>query len=46
LVIDEVSMIHADLIDKLNSIGKAIREDPRPFGGLQVRTSYTLTFGY
>jgi ATP-dependent DNA helicase PIF1 len=36
LVIDEISMMTPDLIEKLNYIGKAIRKSPKPFGGLQV----------
>jgi len=36
LVIDEVSMIDGDLFDKLNHIGRTIRKDGRPWGGLQL----------
>jgi ATP-dependent DNA helicase PIF1 len=36
LIIDEVSMLDADLMDKLNMIGIAVRNDPRPFGGIQL----------
>lgn len=36
LVIDEVSMLHGKRLDMLNDIAKIIREDPAPFGGLQV----------
>ena len=36
LVIDEVSMITSGLMDKLSEIGKRMRNDPRPFGGLQL----------
>ncbi|GAA5884540.1 hypothetical protein JCM16303_000019 [Sporobolomyces ruberrimus] len=38
LIIDEVSMLHPDLFFKLNVLGKLVRKDPRPFGGLQVIT--------
>ena len=36
LIIDEVSMMTPELLDKLAEIGKAIRRNPKPFGGLQV----------
>jgi ATP-dependent DNA helicase PIF1 len=36
LVIDEISMIDGDLFDKLNHIGRSIRKDGRPWGGLQL----------
>ena len=36
LVIDEISMLSAELFDKVSAIGRRIRSDPRPFGGLQV----------
>ncbi|WVF68806.1 hypothetical protein IAT40_003579 [Kwoniella sp. CBS 6097] len=36
LIIDEISMIDATLFDKLESIARKIRRDPRPFGGLQL----------
>jgi ATP-dependent exoDNAse (exonuclease V) alpha subunit len=36
LIIDEISMIDAGLIDNVNLICKKIRDDERPFGGLQV----------
>jgi ATP-dependent DNA helicase PIF1 len=36
LIIDEVSMMTADLLDKLNELGKKIRKSTKPFGGLQV----------
>lgn len=36
LVIDEVSMFSLKLFDMLNDIGKAIRENSRPFGGIQL----------
>jgi ATP-dependent DNA helicase PIF1 len=36
LVIDEISMLSAELFDKLSFIGSRVRNDPRPFGGLQL----------
>ena len=36
LILDEVSMLGSTLIDKLDYIGRNIRHDDRPFGGLQV----------
>ena len=36
LIIDEVSMMTPDLLDKLEELGKAIRRSPKPFGGLQL----------
>ena len=36
LVIDEISMMTAELLDKLDELGQKIRGDRRPFGGLQV----------
>ncbi|GAA5953293.1 hypothetical protein JCM3765_007464 [Sporobolomyces pararoseus] len=36
LIIDEISMIPAALFDNLNILGKLIRENPAPFGGLQL----------
>ena len=36
LALDEVSMIDADLLDKLDTAFQLIRQDERPFGGLQV----------
>ena len=36
LIIDEISMMTADLFDKINEIAKIIRRDIRPFGGLQL----------
>lgn len=31
-----VSMVDADLFDKLNALGRAIRKQPKPFGGIQI----------
>jgi ATP-dependent DNA helicase PIF1 len=36
LIIDEVSMMMPDLLDKLDVIGKGIRRSTLPFGGLQI----------
>lgn len=36
LIIDEVSMMTAELLDKLNEIGKKIRSNKKPFGGIQL----------
>lgn len=36
LVIDEVSMLRADMLDAIDTILKSVRRDARPFGGLQV----------
>lgn len=36
LAIDEVSMINASLLDKLNESLKIARSDYRPFGGIQI----------
>jgi ATP-dependent DNA helicase PIF1 len=36
LIIDEVSMMTPDLLDKLEAIAKLIKKNKAPFGGLQV----------
>jgi len=36
LVIDEISMVRADLIDAIDARLRAIRNDNRPFGGVQL----------
>ena len=36
LIIDEVSMVDGDLFDKLSQIGRQIRANSRPWGGLQL----------
>ncbi len=36
LVIDEISMLHANQLDLINKVCKYFRQDVRPFGGLQV----------
>jgi ATP-dependent DNA helicase PIF1 len=36
LIIDEVSMVDGDLFDKLEEIARSIRNNGRPFGGIQL----------
>jgi len=36
LVVDEVSMVDGDLFDKLEEIARLIRNNGRPFGGIQL----------
>ena len=36
LIIDEISMAKADLMDKIDIVCQYIRNNPNPFGGLQV----------
>uniref|UniRef100_A0A6C0DUR5 Uracil-DNA glycosylase-like domain-containing protein n=1 Tax=viral metagenome TaxID=1070528 RepID=A0A6C0DUR5_9ZZZZ len=36
LIIDEISMMTAELLDKLNEIGKKVRSNKKPFGGIQI----------
>jgi ATP-dependent DNA helicase PIF1 len=36
LIIDEISMMTAELLDKLNEIGKKVRGNKKPFGGIQI----------
>lgn len=36
LVIDEISMLSAEVFEKLSVIGQRARNDPRPFGGIQL----------
>jgi hypothetical protein len=36
LIIDEISMLHASFVDMLDKLGKHIRRNQKPFGGLQV----------
>ena len=36
LIIDEVSMMSQKLFEMLDGIGKAVRRNPKPFGGIQV----------
>ena len=36
LVVDEISMVDGELFDKLESIARQIRNNARPFGGIQL----------
>ncbi|XP_038179827.1 ATP-dependent DNA helicase PIF1 [Arvicola amphibius] len=36
LVIDEISMVEADLFDKLEAVARAVRQQKKPFGGIQL----------
>lgn len=36
LAIDEISMIHADILDLLNELFRKVRKNPAPFGGIQM----------
>lgn len=36
LVIDEVSMLHDYRLDMVEKVARVVRDDPRPFGGIQV----------
>lgn len=36
LIIDEISMMPSELLDKLNRIGQIIRKNSKPFGGIQL----------
>lgn len=36
LIVDEVSMLSLKLFDTLNAIGKIVRQNNKPFGGIQV----------
>ena len=36
LIIDEISMVDSSLFDKLETIARAIRNNGRPFGGIQL----------
>lgn len=36
LIIDEISMVDGDLFDKLSEIGRIIRNNGRPWGGIQL----------
>ncbi|GJE87830.1 ATP-dependent DNA helicase PIF1 [Phanerochaete sordida] len=39
LIIDEISMIDGKLFDKLEYIARVVRQDDRPFGGIQLIVS-------
>ena len=36
LVIDEISMLNGDILDKLEHVARVIRKNEKPFGGIQV----------
>ena len=36
LIVDEISMVDGDLFDKLESVARSIRNNGRPFGGIQL----------
>ena len=36
LIVDEISMVDGDLFDKLEALARAIRNNGRPFGGIQL----------
>jgi ATP-dependent DNA helicase PIF1 len=36
LIIDEISMLFCDLFDKLEHLGRVIKQNPKPFGGIQL----------
>lgn len=36
LIIDEISMMTADIFEKLDFVGRSIRKNMKPFGGIQV----------
>ena len=36
LIIDEISMISAELLERLEQAGRELRSDERPFGGVQL----------
>jgi len=36
LIVDEVSMIDAEFLDKLEAVAREVRRDTRPWGGMQV----------
>lgn len=36
LIVDEISMVDGDLFDKLSQIGRIIRNNGRPWGGIQL----------
>ena len=38
LIIDEISMVDSELLEKLSEVGKYVRENSEPFGGVQVVT--------
>uniref|UniRef100_A0A8D2DLP5 ATP-dependent DNA helicase PIF1 n=1 Tax=Sciurus vulgaris TaxID=55149 RepID=A0A8D2DLP5_SCIVU len=36
LIIDEISMVEAELFDKLEAVARAVRQQNKPFGGIQL----------
>lgn len=36
LIIDEISMVSAELLERLEQAGRELRSDERPFGGVQL----------
>ncbi|XP_036295054.1 ATP-dependent DNA helicase PIF1 [Pipistrellus kuhlii] len=36
LVIDEISMVEAELFDKLEAVARTVRQQDKPFGGIQL----------
>ncbi|GAO49977.1 hypothetical protein G7K_4112-t1 [Saitoella complicata NRRL Y-17804] len=36
LIVDEISMVDADLFDKLEELARTLRNNTRPFGGIQL----------
>lgn len=36
IIIDEISMVRADLLDAIDNVLRKVRHDPRPFGGVQM----------
>ena len=36
LVIDEISMLHDYRLDMVDTVARTVRDDPRPFGGIQL----------
>ena len=39
LILDEISMVSAELLDKLDQVGRAVRKNDAPFGGIRVVAS-------
>lgn len=46
LVIDEISMISKELLDKVNAVAKACRSSPSAMGGMQVGLSAKSTSSF
>ncbi len=43
LVIDEISMVRADLLDSVDAVLRRFRDRNKPFGGVQLRDDWRLT---